>query len=245
MRLFRWLGLALVLVTFGAGGVLDRPAHADDRRKASAKKSSGKKVAKGKGRSAKRSKNRRRRSYFKGHGVSAAELRQVPVDKPSGDVWLWNEHLREEVRVSIYRPDGSFDDQALAALDHGFRCRRTGEQRAVDPRLYETLSVIQDHFGGKRLDLVSGFRFQQGEGSRHYHASAADIRIDGVSERELYAFVQSLDTGGMGIGIYPVSGFVHVDFRAPGEPSYRWVDRSPPDGDSPKKRVSARYRPPS
>ena len=25
----------------------------------------------------------------------------------------------------------------------------------------------------------------------------------------------------MGIGIYPTSGFVHIDFRAPGEPSFQ------------------------
>jgi hypothetical protein len=28
----------------------------------------------------------------------------------------------------------------------------------------------------------------------------------------------------MGIGKYPRGGFVHIDFRAPGEPSYRWTD---------------------
>lgn len=125
------------------------------------------------------------------------------------------------------KSDGDiFDDKALAALDHIFRCKRTGEFRAVDPRLYQTLSVISDHFGGKRIELVSGFRFQREEGSRHYHASAMDIRVPGVSIRELRDFAASLDTGGMGIGIYPRAGFVHVDWRAPGEPSYRWVDRS-------------------
>ena len=30
----------------------------------------------------------------------------------------------------------------------------------------------------------------------------------------------------MGIGLYPTSEFIHVDFRAPGEPSYRWTDYS-------------------
>ena len=30
----------------------------------------------------------------------------------------------------------------------------------------------------------------------------------------------------MGIGLYPRDGFVHIDFRAPGQPSYRWTDRS-------------------
>jgi uncharacterized protein YcbK (DUF882 family) len=119
-----------------------------------------------------------------------------------------------------------FDDEALAQLDQVFRCKRTGEVRAINPRLYETLSAIYTHFGGKRIELISGFRFQREEGSRHFHGSAMDIRIPGVSIAALRKFAESLDTGGMGIGIYPRANFVHVDWRAPGEPSFRWVDRS-------------------
>jgi len=175
-----------------------------------------------------------------GHGVLKSQLRKTPLPHPSGDVWVWAENLGEEVRVNIYKPDGSFDQRALAALDHGFRCKRTHEERAVDPKLYELLSVIQDHFGGKRITLISGFRFQKNEGSRHFHASAMDIRVDGVSVRELWQFAQTLDRGGMGIGRYPRSRFVHVDFRAPGEPSYRWIDNS---GHRNHKRKSRARRP--
>jgi uncharacterized protein YcbK (DUF882 family) len=207
-------------------------------KQAAKKNAKGKKTAGGK-------KGRKGKSKFSGHGVAAVSLRSEPVPKPSGDVWLFVENFREEVRVNIYRPDGSFDESALAALDSAFRCKRTGEVRAVDPRLYETLSVSFDQYGGKRIDLVSGFRYQRSEGSRHYHASAADIRIEGVSNRELYKFAESLDVGGMGIGIYPRSGFVHVDYRAPGDPSYRWTDKSGPDSDAPNKQPSRRFKPKS
>jgi uncharacterized protein YcbK (DUF882 family) len=188
---------------------------------------------------------KKRGKSFSGHGVDKDKLRKTPVPRPSGDIWVYSVNFREEVRVNIYRkaspaqasattasmaasPDDKpeFDEEALAELDHVFRCKRTGEARAVDPRLYETLSVIQDHFGKKKIHLISGFRFQREEGSRHFHASAMDIRIPGVSIRALRKFAESLDTGGMGIGLYPRAGFVHVDWRAPGEPSYRWVDRS-------------------
>ena len=121
-------------------------------------------------------KSRGKKNYFSGHGVDREELRTEAVSKPSGDVWLYSANFREEVKVNIYDSSGGFDDEALAQLDHIFRCKRTGEQRAVDPRLYETVSVIQDHFG-KRIELVSGFRFQENETSRHFHASAADMRI--------------------------------------------------------------------
>jgi uncharacterized protein YcbK (DUF882 family) len=140
---------------------------------------------------------RRRRGSARGQNVSTSKLSKRTLTKPSGRLWVYTENLHEEVKV-----------------------------RAFDPRLYETLSRLQDHFDGKRIHLVSGFRFQRNEGSRHYHASAADIRIPGVSIRAIRSFVSTLDHGGMGIGLYPNSNFVHVDFRAPGQPSYRWVDRS-------------------
>jgi len=140
---------------------------------------------------------------------------------------VYNIHFRKTVKVDIYDDDGDFDDGALARLDHNFRCWRTNNERAIDPRLYEMLSRIYDHFGKRRIELVSGFRFQRKESSRHFHGAAADIRISGVSTRALYDYARSLDSGGMGIGMYPRGGFVHVDFRAPGEGSYRWVDKSP------------------
>jgi uncharacterized protein YcbK (DUF882 family) len=172
---------------------------------------------------------------FQGHGVGKSSLRDEPLERPSGDVWIVSNNVRDEVRVNIYAEDGSFDDAALARLDELFRCRRSNEARAVDPRLFETLSRVYDHFGKRRIELVSGFRYLERDSSRHHHASAMDIRIDGVTIKEMYAFAESLDRGGMGIGLYPSSGFVHIDFRAPGEPSYRWTDRSGPDRPSKKK----------
>ena len=174
----------------------------------------------------------KRIAVFQGHGAAKSSLRTEPLERPSGNVWLYAENLAEEVQVNIYKPDGSFDEASLAKLDDVFRCRQTGEVRAVKPELYEQLSRIYDHFGGKRVDLVSGFRFAERSSSRHFHASAMDIRIKGISIRDMYAYAESLDAGNMGIGLYPTSQFIHVDFRAPGEPSYRWTDRS---GHSSKK----------
>lgn len=203
---------------------------------AHAKRSKVQKTRKAKKRS-KRKRRVKRRRGFRGHSVPRAELRKKPLPKPSGDLWIWAPNFREEIRVNIYNPDGSFNQESLAKLDHMFRCKRTKEERAVDPKLYAVLSIIFDHFGGKRIELTSGFRFQKNEGSRHFHASAMDIRVEGVSMRELYEYAETLDRGGMGIGRYPRSGFVHVDFRAPGEPSYRWTDysgkRRRPRGKSP------------
>lgn len=168
----------------------------------------------------------KRVAVFQGHNASKSTLRAEPLQKPTGDIWLHAENLGEETKVNIYKQDGSYDDAALAKLDDLFRCRQTGEVRAVRPELYEQLSRISDHFGGKKIELVSGFRFAERSSSRHFHASAMDIRIKDVSIRDMYNYAESLDGGNMGIGIYPTSQFIHVDFRAPGEPSYRWTDWS-------------------
>ncbi|HEY1548461.1 MAG TPA: DUF882 domain-containing protein [Kofleriaceae bacterium] len=166
---------------------------------------------------------------FSGHNAAQSTLRTEPLAKPSGEIDLKAENLGEAVHVNIYKADGTFDEDSLAKLDDMFRCVRTGEVRAVRRELYEQLSRIYDHFG-KQINLVSGFRFAERNSSRHYHASAMDIRIPGVSIGEMYKFAESLDAGGMGIGLYPTSQFIHVDFRAPGEPSYRWTDYSGHDG---------------
>lgn len=158
-------------------------------------------------------------------GKPADDLRQAPLGRPSGRIVLRAVHLDETVDVQLFSPRGGYDERALAALDHAFRCRRTGVERSVDPRLYERLSHIYDRFG-RTVELVSGVREQENESSRHYHGSAMDIRIDGVSTDELYQFAASLDHGGMGVGRYPHGHFVHVDLRAPGAESYRWTDLS-------------------
>ena len=177
----------------------------------------------------------KRIAVFSGHNAAKTALRKDALDRPSGEVWLYADNIGEEVHANIYKADGSYDDETLAKLDVLFRCTKSGEVRAVNAALYEQLSRIYDHFG-KQVHLVSGFRFAERDSSRHFHASAMDIRVPGVSIYELQKFAESLDTGGagaMGIGIYPTSQFVHVDFRAPGEPSFRWVDYS---GHSPAKK---------
>jgi uncharacterized protein YcbK (DUF882 family) len=260
VKYFRITAALLVALAFGAGESLvsgaaaeAKSAKASDKRKADAVPLSKKqrRGAKKKRRHAKKQrvctgKGKKRRcryvATFQGHGVPDSALRTEPLPKPSGDIELWSVNLREDVKVHIYDEDGELDDAALAELDHGFRCKRTKEERAVDPRLYEIASIIYDHFGQKRMELVSGFRFQRNEGSRHFHASAMDIRIPGVSAKQLYKFAESLDTGGMGIGIYPRAGFVHIDFRAPGAKSYRWIDRSRGDGGGSDKAPSRQWK---
>jgi len=179
-----------------------------------------------------RCKGKKCRGRFAGHGVKPDDLRSEALPRPSGWVHVSSPALHLEVTVNIYNSDGSFNEESLAELDRVFRCRKTQEVRAVDPRLYEILSIVYDHFGQREIQLTSGFRYQRNEGSRHFHGSAMDIKIPGVAMRDVWTFAQTLDRGGMGIGQYPGDGFVHIDFRAPGEPSYRWTDTGSKQGRS-------------
>src|SRR5215470_4030666 len=130
-------------------------------------------------------KGKKAKSGFSGHNAAKSSLRTEPLPRPSGEVWLRAENLNEEFKGNIYKADGSFDDAALAKLDEMFRCTATGEVRAVRAELYEQMSRIYDHFG-KQIQLVSGFRYGNGEqdSSRHWHASAMDIRVKDISVNE-------------------------------------------------------------
>jgi uncharacterized protein YcbK (DUF882 family) len=171
---------------------------------------------------------------FFGRVVPEASLRTGPLDPPSGDLALVRLGLPEEAKVNLYNEDGSYNIESLRTLDHILRCRRTDDEKPIEPRLFTLLSHIYDHFGERRIEIVSGYRNQRKKTSNHYKGTASDIRISGVSPKKIEAFAETLDTGGMGIGIYPRSGFVHIDVRA--LPSYRWTDFSPPNPNAPEKR---------
>ena len=99
-------------------------------------------------------------------------------------------------------------------------------ERLPHPRLAVLLANISDHFGGRPLQLFSGFRRAGGRTrgtSRHVKGRAADILVTGVSKRTLFEYCRSL--GNTGCGYYPRSLFVHVDAR---EAPAQWVDWSRP-----------------
>ena len=186
------------------------------------------------------------RPAFVGHNADKSTLRKTPNDKPSGHVVVKADNLDETVEVDLYKADGSFDDAALAKLDKLWRCMATGQVRAINRELFEMLSRIQDHFAGKVVHMVSGFRATDEDSSRHWHGSAMDIRVEGVSYQAVYEFAQTLDVGGahaMGIGRYPVEEFVHVDMRAPGDVSFRWTDMSGHSSGKPKAKPTGRTQP--
>jgi len=186
-------------------------------------------------RARKRRGKRRHGGKFNGRVVPEEDLRTDPLPHPSGNLEIVSlANQNERAKVNIYNADGSYSIDAIDELNFVLRCRRTDAEKPIDVQLLTWLSLIYDHFGGKPLQIVSGFRNQRKQTSNHFKGRATDIRIEGVTPKQVRAFAQTLDRGGMGIGLYPVSGFVHIDVRSP--PSYRWIDNSPPGSNSSEKR---------
>jgi len=177
---------------------------------------------------------KQRTPKMQGWAPAETSLRSEPPPRPSGNLHLWRLVDGDQLKINIYNPDGSYNVDAVMAATHLLRCKRTNSEKPVDPRLLTILSHVYDHFGERRIEIVSGFRNQQRTTSYHYKASASDIRVAGVKPATVRAFVETLDAGGMGIGLYPRSQFVHVDVRPP--PSYRWIDWSTSNPDSPDKQ---------
>jgi uncharacterized protein YcbK (DUF882 family) len=212
----------------GESGGAAEPAAAASDGAAATEGASGKRARK------KRSKSRRH-GKFSGRVVAENELRTEPLPRPSGNLEIQSlANPSDRAKVNIYNSDGSYSIDAVQELNHVLRCRRTDAEIAIDIQLLTWMSLIYDHFGGKPLQIVSGYRNQRKVTSNHVKGRATDIRIQGVTPKQVRAFAQTLDRGGMGIGLYPRSGFVHIDVRSP--PSYRWIDNSPSNPDAPEKR---------
>jgi uncharacterized protein YcbK (DUF882 family) len=176
----------------------------------------------------------RKGAKLMGAVVPEERLRAAPPPRPSGNIHLYVLATHESLKVNIYNEDGSYNIEALQAASHLLRCKRTGAEKEIEPRLFTVLSTIYDHFGEKRLEVVSGYRNQRRTTSFHFRGSASDIRIEGVKIAKIRDYADSLDAGGMGVGLYPRAGFVHVDVRP--LPSYRWIDYAKSDPDNPDKR---------
>ncbi|MDH5670955.1 MAG: LysM peptidoglycan-binding domain-containing protein [Myxococcales bacterium] len=132
----------------------------------------------------------------------------------------------QRVQLALVDAQGRVLRSGLAELAKLMRRHEDDPLQPVHPRLALLLAKISDHFGGRTLTLVSGFREAGGytrESSRHIAGRAADIRVDSVPRRVLWDYCRSL--AGTGCGHYPRSVFVHVDVR---EDQGQWVDWSGP-----------------
>jgi uncharacterized protein YcbK (DUF882 family) len=136
--------------------------------------------------------------------------------------------LNEEFHVHMRDARGKLPATALRYFEQLMRQGEAPERRhAPDPKLLALINAVSNHFGGKPLEIVSGFRAytptQYTARSNHNLGRALDFRVRGVRNEELRDFCLTLANAGC--GYYPNSTFVHVDTR---DTKTYWVDLSRP-----------------
>lgn len=144
-----------------------------------------------------------------------------------GVVSLHRIYSDERVTANLRRPGRN-----VLGLMRRFLRSTSGATHAIDPRLLRTLAAVSDHFGGRTVEVISGFRpFRRGQytpHSNHNSGRAIDYRVSGVPRRTLVDFCRTLPN--VGCGFYPRSVFIHMDVRS--DQAY-WVDWSRP-GERPR-----------
>lgn len=127
---------------------------------------------------------------------------------------------------------GQLNRASLPGLTKILRHVASDSKKAVDPRLAYLIGLVSDHFGGRTIRVVSGYRpfnkKQYTPHSNHNHGKAMDFAIDGVPNTVVRDYCRTLRDAG--VGYYPNSTFVHLDVRA--GKAY-WVDYSGP-GEAPR-----------
>jgi uncharacterized protein YcbK (DUF882 family) len=138
--------------------------------------------------------------------------------------------LGEDFHIRVRDTRGHVPPSALKAFER--MMRQGNAAHPIDPRLVSLLGIVSNHFGGKTIDVVSGYRAytptQYTPHSNHNYGKAVDFRVRGVSDEALRDFCRTLRSAGC--GYYPNGSFVHLDVR---ETKAYWTDWSRP-GEPPK-----------
>lgn len=170
----------------------------------------------------------------RGHGptrAATAALEPPPEPRGRGDGdTVHAGRLGEEFRIRVKDGHGHIPPSALKAFER--MMRQGNATHAIDPRLVALVGIVSSHFGGKPLEIVSGYRAytptQYTPHSNHNLGKALDFRVRGVSNEAVRDFCRTLRSAGC--GYYPNSSFVHLDVR---DAKAYWIDYSHP-GEPPK-----------
>jgi uncharacterized protein YcbK (DUF882 family) len=173
---------------------------------------------------------------------SSPDMIIEPLPPPPVIVSLRNINNDETATLPIGR-DGEVDAATGAALEHFLRCRRTNREKPIAPGVLAMLVAVAQHWPGRVIDIVSGFRAPPfgAPHSKHFQGHAIDLRVEGVKTTTLRDFVWR-ENHQVGVGHYLDENFVHMDWR-PGETDTAWslANDSDPADYHPRWAWSARH----
>lgn len=165
------------------------------------------------------------RLLLPGVKLSKEEQRWGKPKRP-GVVTFYRIWSRQTIRVRMLDDKGVLRKGAVHQMRELMRPRVSVKRKLPNERLLRLLAQVSDHFGGRPLHIVSGYRLAGGftrDTSRHVAGEAIDFRIPGVTIEELRDRCQRFSH--VGVGYYPRSQFVHLDVR---RQNARWTDWSLP-----------------
>jgi|GEM_PF-1217725 len=148
-----------------------------------------------------------------------AELRKRIGKKPRPLINIYNGHTEEIIPVVATPRAPITVPQSL--IDRFLRCHFTNEPTHMDHKTFATMVKAARHFHSGRVIVISGFRskkynlslikkgHQVSRKSQHVKGKAIDFTLPGVSVRRLRQWCVHQGIGG--VGVYPHSGFVHID----------------------------------
>ncbi|MCK9524050.1 MAG: DUF882 domain-containing protein [Proteobacteria bacterium] len=154
------------------------------------------------------------------------------------DLTFYAINTGKRVRFFPFEADGSMAPDALEHLATAMADKKTGDTCPPHPRLLKLLYKIAVRFNARQINVISGYRTpdeSKGKESHHADGSAVDFMIPGVNLPPVAQYARTL--GHVGVGLYPTSGFIHLDVRE--TPSYFWIDPSGPGKPSCMRRVFA------
>lgn len=140
---------------------------------------------------------------------------------PDRTLAMHNVHTGEQENITFWS-DGSYLKGGLDQVNWLLRDFRTGDIKAIDPRLLNILYLLTRKIeSNKPVSILSGFRSKktnemlrkttEGVARRSFHMAgrAVDIRLPNISSVNVQK--AALRIGGGGVGYYPSSNFVHLD----------------------------------
>jgi uncharacterized protein YcbK (DUF882 family) len=154
-----------------------------------------------------------------------SEGKAAPMLSGRPELVLHAMYIDETMEMPAQTDRGGFSAEDLDRAAHTLREPATGNAHPLEPRTMDMLYRIQTHFEAQEIRVMSAVRTPvpgNGQGL-HGKGRAVDFVVPGASDMDVARFAREL--GFVGVGVYPIGSFVHVDVR---ERSYFWMDKSGP-----------------
>ena len=145
------------------------------------------------------------------------------ADESERTLAVYSVNTREKIEV-VYKRNGEYVPEAMAAINHIMRDWRRDEQISMDPALVDLLWEVHREVGSREpVYLISGYRSPstnamlrrtkggQARRSQHMLGKAIDVHFPDVPVKALRDSSLIRERGG--VGYYPTSAipFVHLD----------------------------------